>query len=88
MTMMDMNAIINQLDALYTEGKMQEAEAFMEEQLDMAMASGQDGVALGILNEQKKMTKRKILKRGDSWRAVPYFANTTLKKDLKEKSGK
>lgn len=50
--MMDMNAIINQLDALYTEGKMQEAEAFMEEQLDMAMASGQDGVALGILNEQ------------------------------------
>ena len=52
MTMMDMNAIINQLDALYTEGKMQEAEAFMEEQLDMAMASGQDGVALGILNEQ------------------------------------
>ena len=52
MIMMDMNTIINQLDALYTEGKMQEAEAFMEEQYDMAVASGQDGVALGILNEQ------------------------------------
>ena len=50
--MMEINEIIGQLDTLYNEGKMQDAEAFMEKQYDLAISAGKDDVALGILNEQ------------------------------------
>ena len=49
---MEIKEIIGQLDTLYNEGKMQDAEAFMEKQYDLAISAGKDDVALGILNEQ------------------------------------